>query len=51
MRATCLIEGLEPRQNRKGGDGFSAVEFLQVADPEVKREELLRSVHDLLKKF
>ena len=27
-----LIEGLEPRQNRKRGDGFRAVEFLQRSD-------------------
>jgi hypothetical protein len=29
-----LIEGLEPRQNRKRGDDFQAVEFLQFEDPE-----------------
>lgn len=39
-----LIEGLEPPQNRRQGDGFSAVEFLQVPDPaleEQRRRELL----------
>lgn len=30
-----LIEGLEPRQNRKRGDDFQAIEFLQVEDPEL----------------
>jgi hypothetical protein len=30
-----LIEGLEPRQNRKRGDAFRAVEYLQVQDPEI----------------
>jgi hypothetical protein len=30
-----LIEGLEPRQNRKRGDDFRAVEFLQAEDPEL----------------
>jgi hypothetical protein len=30
-----LIEGLEPPQNRRKGDGFNAMEFLQVMDPEV----------------
>ncbi|MCR9077315.1 MAG: hypothetical protein NXI07_14855, partial [bacterium] len=42
-----LIEGLEPPQNRKRGDGFSAVEFLQVPDPELekrRREQLLRQL-------
>lgn len=33
-----LIEGLEPRQNRKRGDDFQAVEFLQVEDPEIERQ-------------
>jgi hypothetical protein len=28
-----LIEGLEPRQNRRRGDDFQAVEYLQVEDP------------------
>lgn len=30
-----LIEGLEPPQNRRQGDGFSAVEFIQVTDPQI----------------
>lgn len=34
-----LIEGLEPRQNRKRGDGFSAVEFIQVVDPEIEKKQ------------
>ena len=34
-----LIEGLEPPQNRKRGDGFSSIEFLQVDDPNyIKRQ-------------
>lgn len=44
-----LIEGLEPPQNRKRGDGFSAVEFIQVPDPDLvkkQQEQLL----DQLKK-
>lgn len=32
-----LIEGLEPRQNRKRGDGFQAIEYLQVEDPEIRK--------------
>jgi hypothetical protein len=31
-----LIEGLEPPQNRRQGDGFNALEFIQVTDPEVE---------------
>ncbi len=41
---SLLIEGLEPPQNRKRGDGFSAVEFIQTLDPELakkKQAELL----------
>lgn len=34
-----LIEGLEPPQNRKRGDDFRAVEFLQVQDPDLKKNE------------
>ena len=34
-----LIEGLEPRQNRKRGDIFNAVEFTQASDPELERRQ------------
>jgi hypothetical protein len=34
-----LIEGLEPPQNRKRGDGFSAVEFIPVEDPSIEERE------------
>lgn len=33
-----LIEAMEPPQNRKRGDGFSAVEFIQVADPKLEKK-------------
>lgn len=39
-----LIEGLEPRQNRRRGDGFNATEYLQAEDPEIQR----RQTHQLL---
>ncbi len=32
-----LIEGLEPRQNRRRGDDFQAVEFLQSEDPTIEQ--------------
>ncbi len=32
-----LIEGLEPRQNRRRGDDFQAVEFLQSEDPVIEQ--------------
>ena len=31
-----LIESVEPSQNRRRGDDFSAVEFLQAEDPEIE---------------
>ncbi|WP_396909912.1 HTH domain-containing protein [Mycolicibacterium sp.] len=34
-----LIEGLEPPQNRRQGDGFNAVEFIQTVDPEVEKKQ------------
>ena len=42
-----LIEGLEPPQNRKRGDDFSAVEFLQVEDPEIQKSQ----IYDLMEKL
>jgi hypothetical protein len=35
-----LIEGLEPRQNRRRGDEFRASEYLQVKDPRLRKREL-----------
>jgi len=34
-----LIEALEPPQNRKRGDGFSAVEFIQVPNPDLEKKQ------------
>jgi len=46
-----LIEGLEPPQNRKRGDDFSAVEFLQVDDPEIEKSQILQLMDQLKKKL
>ncbi len=35
-----LIESVEPPQNRRRGDEFQAVEFLQVEDPEIEKSRL-----------
>jgi len=35
-----LIEALEPPQNRKRGDGLSAIEYVQHRDPELKEIEI-----------
>jgi len=46
-----LIEGLEPPQNRKRGDDFSAVEFLQVEDPEIQKSQIYDLMDKLKKKL
>jgi hypothetical protein len=42
-----LIEGLEPRQNRKRGDDFKAIEFLQVEDPRLEMNRKLAVMQEL----
>jgi hypothetical protein len=37
---SLLIEALEPPQNRRRGDGFTAVEFMQAEDPAIKQAQL-----------
>lgn len=47
-----LIEALEPPQNRKRGDDFSAIEYIQDIDPELKEQEIkntLRSIEQKLR--
>lgn len=44
-----LIEGLEPPQNRKRGDQFRAVEFIQVQDPQIKRNDTIELIEKLKK--
>lgn len=46
-----LIEALEPPQNRKRGDDFRAIEYIQAIDPELKEREIknmLRSIEQKL---
>lgn len=47
-----LIEALEPPQNRKRGDDFSVMEYIQDIDPELKERELqttLRAIEQRLR--
>jgi hypothetical protein len=44
-----LIEGLEPPQNRRQGEGFNAVEFIQVTDPDIAREQTREAIAQLTK--
>ena len=43
-----LIECLEPPQNRKRGD-FSAVEFLQVRDPDIDKKKNMQVIQQLMR--
>lgn len=45
-----LIEGLEPPQNRRQGEGFFALEFIQEEDPNLAKEREKRVVEQLLKR-
>jgi hypothetical protein len=42
-----LIEGLEPPQNRKRGEDFGAVEYLQVEDPSLKKKQRAALIAEL----
>jgi len=46
-----LIEALEPPQNRRRGDDFSAIEYIQVVGPEVKDREIRDMVHAIEQKL
>ncbi len=43
-----LIEGLEPRQNRKRGDDFQPFEFLQFEDPKLSKNRKLAAIQELV---
>lgn len=46
-----LIETLEPPQNRRRGDDFSAIEYIQAIDPELKERELQQTLRNLEEKL
>lgn len=46
-----LIETLEPPQNRRRGDDFMAVEYIQDVDPELKEQELQRTIRSIEEKL
>ena len=39
-----LIEAIEPRQNRRQGDYFRGLEYLQVEDPKVTNRKLIQAL-------
>lgn len=46
-----LIEALEPPQNRKRGDDFSAIEYIQDNDPELEERKLQNTLHSIAQKI
>ncbi|PPD48577.1 MAG: hypothetical protein CTY13_04560 [Methylobacter sp.] len=46
-----LIEALEPPQNRKRGDDFSAIEYIQDIDPELKEWEIQSTLRSIEQKM
>ena len=46
-----LIEALEPPQNRKRGDDFSSVEYIQDIDPEIRDREIQKTLRNLEQKI
>jgi hypothetical protein len=46
-----LIEGLEPPQNRKRGDEFSGVEYLQVEDPKIRDQKMAQMLEEMKSKI
>jgi hypothetical protein len=46
-----LIETLEPPQNRRRGDDFTAVEYIQGHDPELRERELQKTLRSIEQKL
>lgn len=46
-----LIETLEPPQNRRRGDDFTAVEYIQDVDPELKEQQLQHTLRNIAAKL
>ena len=46
-----LIESIEPRQNRKQGNSFVGLEYLQLEDPEIKKKLKQQLIQELADKL
>ena len=46
-----LIEALEPPQNRKRGDDFSVIEYIQDIDPELREREIQNTLRSIKQKM
>ena len=51
MLEALLIEGLEPPQNRKRGNDFNAVEYLQAEDPEIEKQQMRKILAEMQEKL
>jgi hypothetical protein len=47
MLEAVLIEAMEPRQNRKRGDVFSSIEYIQTMDPKIEEQRKLTILSEL----
>jgi HB1, ASXL, restriction endonuclease HTH domain len=45
-----LIESIEPRQNRKQGNKFEGIEYIQVEDPEIEKKKEQKILQNLISK-
>jgi hypothetical protein len=48
---SILIEGIEPRQNRKSGNKFSGIEYNQQQDPVVERKHYMKMLDEIKDKL
>ena len=46
-----LIESIEPRQNRKQGNLFYGLEYLQQEAPELKEKQMKQTIQAMVEKF
>lgn len=46
-----LIEGIEPRQNRKSGNKFSGIEYNQQMDPLIERRHFMKILDEMKEKL
>lgn len=48
---SLLIEAIEPPQNRKRGDGFSAIEYMQADDPAIEKQGMIDMIREMEKRI
>ncbi len=46
-----LIEGLEPPQNRRRGDNFTAIEYIQAENPEIEKQHMKALLSEMQSKL